>query len=212
MAYISSHKNQNWLIPRAIKDMIPEKHICFFIEEFIESLDFSGFDQIYAGAGHPAYHPSILMKTIIMGMLSRIRSSRKLAAATRESFIFMYLAEKVNPDFRTISRFRKDNASFVKETFKQTVKLASDHKIIDLSFIGIDGSKMKAYVSKKQYFDRTGLDKLDQAVDKMLEEDIALDEIEEQIFGDKEEGLTGMNERDLRKVVRDSFKKKTKQK
>src|SRR3989338_3141068 len=108
MAYINSYKNQNWLIPQSIKDMIPEGHICFFVEEFIESLDFSDFDQIYAGAGHPAYHPSILMKTIIMGMLSRIHSSRKLASATRESFIFMYLAEKVNPDFRTIARLRKN--------------------------------------------------------------------------------------------------------
>jgi transposase len=212
MAYITSHKNQNWLIPQSIKDMIPKEHICFFVEEFVESLDFSGFDLIYAGAGHPAYHPRILMKTIIMGMLSRIRSSRKLASATRESFIFMYLAEKANPDFRTIARFRKDNSAFIKDTFKQTVKLASDSKIIDLSFIGIDGSKMKAYASKKQYFNKEMLDKLDKAVDKMLEEDIALDELEEQLFGDKEEGLTGMDERDLRKVVRDNFKNKNKEK
>ena len=212
MAYINSYKNQNWLIPQSIKEMIPKEHICFFVEEFIESLDFSNFDLIYAGAGHPAYHPRILLKTIIMGMLSRIRSSRKLASATRESFIFMYLAEKVNPDFRTIARFRKDNEVFIKDTFKQTVKLASDCKIIDLSFIGIDGSKMKAYASKKQYFNKEMLDKLDKAVDKMMKEDIALDEMEEQIFGDKEEGLTGLDERDLRKVVRDNFKKKDKAK
>src|SRR3989344_3428305 len=212
MAYISSHKNQNWLIPQSIKEMIPKEHICFFVEEFIESLDYSKFDMIYAGAGHPAYHPRILMKTIIMGMLSRIRSSRKLASATRESFIFMYLAEKVNPDFRTIARFRKDNAVFIKNTFKQTVKLASDYKIIDLSFIGIDGSKMKAYASKKQYFGKEMLEKLDKAVEKMLEEDIGLDEIEEQIFCGNEEGLTGMDERDLRKVVRDNFKNKDKAK
>ena len=212
MVYITSHKNQNWLIPQSIKDMIPKGHVCFFVEEFVESLDFSGVDMIYAGPGHPAYHPRILMKIIIMGMLSRIRSSRKLASATRESFIFMYLAEKVNPDFRTIARFRKDNVAFIKDAFKQTVKLASDCKIIDLSFIGIDGSKMKAYASKKQYFDKAGLDKLEKAIDKILEEDIALDELEEQIFGDKEEGMTGIDERDLRKLVRENFKKKDKTK
>ena len=212
MAYLNSYKGQNWLIPQSIKDMIPKEHICFFVEEFVESLDYSAFDMIYGGAGRPAYHPRILMKTIVMGMLSRIRSSRKLASATRESFIFMYLAEKVSPDFRTIARFRKDNALFIKDTFKQTVNLASDCKIIDLSFIGIDGSKMKAYASKKHYFDKEMLEKLDKAVDKMLEEDIALDDLEEQIFGDKEEGLTGMDERDLRKVVRDNFKNKDKAK
>ena len=210
MTYINSYKDQDWLIPQSIKEMIPKGHICFFVEEFVESLDFSKFDLIYAGAGHPAYHPRILMKTIIMGMLSRIRSSRKLASATRESFIFMYLAEKVNPDFRTIARFRKDNAAFIKDTFKQTVKLASDHKIIDLSFIGIDGSKVKAYASRKLYFDKEGLDKLDKAIDKMLEEDIALDELEEQVFGDKEEGITKIDERDLRRIVRENFKNKNK--
>ncbi len=93
MTYVDSYKDQNWLIPQSIKDMIPKEHICFFVEEFIESLNFSNFDELYDGAGHPAYHPRILMKVLIQGMLSRIRSSRKLAAATRESFIFMYLAE-----------------------------------------------------------------------------------------------------------------------
>ena len=212
MVYMNSYKDQNWLIPQSIKDMIPKKHICFFVEEFVESLNFSNFDELYDGAGHPAYHPKILMKILIQGMLSRIRSSRKLASATRESFIFMYLAEKVNPDFRTIARFRKDNAAFVKDTFKQTVKLASDYEVIDLSFIGIDGSKIKAQASRKQYFDKAGLDKLDNAIDKMMEEDIALDELEEQIFGDREEGITGIGERDLRKIVRDNYKNKDKQK
>src|SRR3989338_2328421 len=44
MAYINSYKNQNWLVPQSIKEMIPKEHICFFVEEFVESLDFSGFD------------------------------------------------------------------------------------------------------------------------------------------------------------------------
>lgn len=208
MAYMNSYKEQNWLIPQSIKDMIPKEHICFFVEEFVESLDFSNFDRLYDGAGHPAYHPRIIMKILVQGMLSRVRSSRKLSAATRESFIFMYLAEKVNPDFRTLSIFRKNNAAFVKDAFKQTVKLASDYKVIDLSFIGIDGSKIKAQASKKQYFDKEGLDKFDQAINKMMEEDIALDELEEKIFGEKEEGLTGIDERDLRKIVRENFKRK----
>ena len=210
MVYLNSYKDQNWLIPKSIKEMIPKEHVCFFVEEFVESLDFSNFDELYNGAGHPAYYPRIIMKILIQGMLSRIRSSRKLAAATRESFIFMYLAEKVNPDFRTISRFRKDNSALIKETFKKTVKLASDYKLLDLSFIGIDGSKIKAQASRKQYFDKDGLDKLDKAIDAMMEEDLALDELEEKIFGDKEEGLTGIEERDLRKIVRENYKNKDK--
>ncbi|HII29920.1 TPA: transposase [Candidatus Woesearchaeota archaeon] len=69
--------------------MIPENHICFFVEEFVENLDFSEFDLKFEGAGAPAYHPRILAKILLQGMLSKERSSRKIASACRENFVFM---------------------------------------------------------------------------------------------------------------------------
>lgn len=212
MAYIQSHKGQNWLLPPSIKEMIPKDHICFLVEEFADSLDYSDFDVQYDGAGHPAYHPRIILKIIIQGMLSKERSSRKLSTGCRENFVVMYLAEKTSPDFRTIARFRKDNKALIKDAFRQTVALALEQKLIDLSFVSIDGSKIKASASKKRYFNKNNLDKLDKAIDKMIDEDIELDEIEEQLFGDKEEGLTGIDERDLRKIVREYNKSKDKKK
>ena len=97
-------------------------------------------------------------------------------------------------------------------TFKKTVELASNYDLIDLSFISIDGSMLKASASKKKYFDKKNLDKLDKAIDKMVEEDIKIDELEEELFGDKEEGLTGIDERDLRRIVRDYRKSENKKK
>jgi len=184
MAYLQSNKGQNWLLPLSIKDMIPKGHICFFVEEFVENLDFSRFDLIYDKAGHPAYHPKIIMKILTYGMLCKVRSSRKLAKSTHENFVFMYLAEKVNPNFRTINRFRKDNFEFVKSAFKKTVEIAAENKLIDLSFISIDGSTFKAYAGSKRYFEKKSLNKLDKAIGKMIEEDIALDELEDELYGD----------------------------
>lgn len=122
----------------------------------------------------------------------------------------MYLAEKTQPDFRTIARFRKSNKKLIKDAFKNTVDIASEHKLIDLSFISLDGSKIKAYSSRKRYFNKFALDKLDKAIDKMIEEDIEIDEIEEQLFGDKEEGLTGMDKKGLKRIVREFNKRKNK--
>ena len=139
MVYLPTNKNQNWLLPMSIRDMIPKDHICFLVEDFAENLDYQTFDIRYNGAGHPAYPPRIIMKIIIQGMLSRVRSSRKLAASCRENFVIMYLAEKTQPDFRTIARFRKNNKKLIKDAFKNTVDIASEHKLIDLSFISIDG-------------------------------------------------------------------------
>jgi transposase len=214
MAYIASNKNQNWLLPLNVRDMIPKNHICFLVENFVESLDFTNFDMIYDGAGHPAYHPKILMKILTYGTLCKTRSSRKLAKATKENVVFMYLSEKVNPNFRTINRFRMENPEFVKNAFKKTVELAIKEKIVDLSFISIDGSTLKAYAGSKRYFDKKGLDKLDKAIEKMIEEDIALDELEDELYGkdNANDGLTGMDRKDIKKIVKEFNNSKDKEK
>ena len=202
MAYISSFKGQNWLIPQSIRDMIPKNHICFFVEEFVESLDFSGFDMINEGPGHHSYHPRIIMKIILQGMLSKERSSRKLASASRENFIFMYLAEKVQPNFRTLCRFRADNSKFIKETFKETVNLASENDLIDLSLICTDGSKIKANASKKKFLKEEQVDRLDSIIDAMIEEDIKQDEIDERISDGREENLTNLETKNFKEIVK----------
>lgn len=204
MAYIKTSKEQNWLLPPSIRELIPKDHVCFLVEDFVDSLDFTDFDLIYEGAGHPAYHPRILMKILIQGMISKIRSSRRLAKAAHENIVFMYLSEKVHPNFRTINRFRMENHEFVKDAFKKTVKLASNHDLIDLSFVSIDGSMLKAYAGRKRYFDKKSLDKLDKAVEKMIEEDIALNKLEDELFGDNaNDGLTGVDRRDLKRIVKE---------
>src|SRR4030067_3373990 len=212
MVYISSYKDQNWLLPTSIKQMISNKHICFFVEEFVDSLDFTNFDMIYEGAGHPAYHPRIIMKIIIQGMLSKERSSRKLAGACKENFVFMYLAEKVQPNFRTITRFRKNNFSFIKEAFKETVELASENNLVDLNLICIDGSKIKANSSKKMCLTKEQIEKLGSIIDKMIEEDIKQDEIDKEIYGDKEENKTNLEMKNLKGIVENYRKVKNKEK
>ena len=212
MTYINSYKNQNWLLPISIKQMIPQNHISFFVEEFVESLDFSKFDMISEGVGHPSYHPRIIMKIIIQGMLSKERSSRKLACACRENFVFMYLAEKVQPNFRTIARFRKNNFSFVKEAFKETINLALEHNLIDLNLICTDGSKIKANASKKAFLKKEQFSQLDSIIDKMIKDDIEQDEIDKKSYEEKEENITDLEMKNLKEIVKNYRNVKNKEK
>ena len=115
MAYIQSYKDQAWLLPPSIEELIPEDHICFLVEALVDSIDFEAFDLKYAGAGHPAYHPRVLLKILVMGVMDRVRSSRRLAKNARENVVYMHLSEKLAPDFRTISDFRKDNPEVVEK-------------------------------------------------------------------------------------------------
>ncbi len=38
MAYIPSYKDQSWLLPPAIDDLIPEDHICFLVEALVQGI------------------------------------------------------------------------------------------------------------------------------------------------------------------------------
>jgi len=134
MAYIPSYKGQTWLLPPNIEDMIPEDHICYLIEGLVESLDYTKFDTQYSGAGHPAYHPKILLKILIMGIIDKVRSSRRLAKNIRENIAYIYLSEMLIPDFRTISDFRKNNPELLKEVFTHTVSFAKEEGLLDLSY------------------------------------------------------------------------------
>jgi len=59
------------------------------------------------------------------------------------------LAENLQPDFRTISDFRKENEKLITSMFKNTVKAAKDLRVIGLEQLSIDGSIVKASASRK---------------------------------------------------------------
>lgn len=184
MAYIQSHKGQSWLLPPSIEDLIPDDHICFLVEGLVDSLEYRTFDIRYSGAGHPAYHPRILLKLLMMGVLDKVRSSRRLARNARENIVYMYLSEKVSPDFRTISDFRKDNPELVKEVFKHTVRFAKEEGLLDLSHLSTDGSKVKANASNRRVLTKEELDVLLRFIDEELEEWAKQDTLEDKAFGE----------------------------
>ncbi len=182
MAFIKSFKNQSWLLPPNIKDMIPKDHICFLVEDVIDKLDFSSFEIRYSGAGHPAYHPRIICKILVQSMLDRVRPSRAIARNARENVVFMYLAENLCPDFRTISDFRKDNCDLLKDIFKVTVSTANELGAIGLEQLSVDGSKLKACAANNSSVTKEQLDVIEQYVNNELKESIEIDKVEDKHF------------------------------
>jgi len=127
MAFYKDLKDQQLLLPLNIRELIPDNHICFLVDKIIQiqNLDLTEFEKKYEGAGHPAYHPKLLLKLLILGITDGIRSSRKIAKNARENVSYMYLAGLLKPDFRTISDFRKNNPDLIYLSFKEVVKYAS---------------------------------------------------------------------------------------
>ena len=172
-------------MPPSLEDIISEDHVCYLIEQIAEQLDYSEFDKKYAGAGHPAYHPRINIKLLLMANVDGIRSSRRIANNAQENVVYIYLAEKTSPDFRTISDFRKDNRDLIKNVFREVNMFALEHGLIDLSHLLIDGTTIKANANNQRILDRETLDKLDKYIDKVIGEGIKVDEEEDKIYGER---------------------------
>ncbi len=185
MAYMKSYPNQNYLIPPKLTDLFSEDHVSYLIKQITDSLDYSEFDVAYAGAGHPAYHPRIQLKLLLMANIDGMRSSRRIAKNAQENVVYIFLAEKTQPDFRTISDFRKDNKKLVKNAFKHLNLFALKEGLIDLSHLMIDGSMIKADANNDKIIDKKTLEKLEKYVDRVIEEGIKVDEEEDKLYGDR---------------------------
>ncbi|KKG86904.1 transposase [Methanosarcina mazei] len=198
MAFIES-KNQFWTLPPDIRDLIPSDHICYLVESFVDEMDFSEFEIRYDGSGHPAYHPCIMSKILLQSMLDRVRSSRAIARSVRENVVYIYLAENPQPDFRTISDFRKENKKLITELFKNTVKAAKDLGVIGLEQLSTDGSMVKASASKNNVVLEEVLRVIGEYVKNELKKSIEIDKVEDEHFGNCR-GYDQLNESEKHKV------------
>lgn len=185
MTFYKDLKDQQLLLPLNIRDMIPENHICFLVDEIVQKIDMIEYEKKYEGAGHPAYHPKIILKLLILGIIDGIRSSRKIAKCARENVVYTYLAGLLKPDFRTISDFRRNNLNLVKLSFQETLKYARDMGMVSLGHICIDGTKIKANASSQSAIKKDEFSELKELIQKELEEGIKVDEVEDKIYGDK---------------------------
>jgi transposase len=68
----------------------------YLVEALVDSIDFKAFDFKYAGAGHPAYHPRVLLKILVMGVMDRVLSSRRLAKNARENVVYVFIREVIS--------------------------------------------------------------------------------------------------------------------
>jgi len=218
MAYIKSFPNQTYLIPPKITDLFSKNHVCYLIEQICSDMDYSEFDDKFSGAGHPAYHPRINLKILLMGHADGIHSSRKLAKSSQENVVYIYLSEKVKPNFRTINEFRKNNKKLVKSFMRELNSFAYEEGLIDLSQLNSDGTTIRANASDFKTIKKKQLEKIDRWIDRYMEEADRIDEEEDKIYGDRgmhelPEGLVDPKKREPKVKemidrIKESMKKK----
>lgn len=116
----------------------------------MESLDLSAFHARYAKGGprHQPFHPAMMVKVLPYGYATGVFSSRKLARRLHEDVAFRVLAAGNLPAHRTLSDFRALHLAELSALFVQVVKLARECGLVKLGTIAVDGTKVKANVSR----------------------------------------------------------------
>lgn len=178
MIYIKGHdRAQITMLPDCINDLIGQDNPIRVIDAFIDSLDMkkAGFQRpVPNSTGRPSYDPRDLLKLYVYGYFNKIRSSRKLMAECSRNIELFFLLNRLTPDFRTISDFRKDNAKALKNVFRVFVKLCLKLNLYKKELLSIDGSKFRAVNSKSNSYNKDTLKKKLERIDENIAKYLSL--------------------------------------
>ena len=148
--YRPYYPDQDFLLPPSLREWVAEDHLVYFVSDVVEQLDLSAIHAVYEQElrGQPPYDPLLMTKLLVYGYCSGVFSSRKIAKRLREDIPFKVLAAGNEPDFRTISDFRKIHLEALQGLFEQVLHIAMEAGAVRLGRVSLDGTKIKANASK----------------------------------------------------------------
>src|SRR6202795_4462460 len=182
---------QDLLLPPSPRQWLAEDHLVYFVSDVVDQLDLSAMHAVYEKEkrGQPPYDPRLMTKLLVYGYCTGVFSSRRIQRRLREDIPFKVLAAGNEPDFRTISDFRKIHIETLQGLFEQVLAMALECGAIQLGRVSLDGTKLKANASKHKAMSygrmKEKQQQLKDEVKQLLERAKAADETEDRQYGDK---------------------------
>lgn len=181
--------DQEFLLPPSLRDWLPENHLAYFVSDVVEELDLSAMDAVYGDErrGQPPYDPLMMTKVLFYGYCVGVFSSRRIQKRLVEDIAFRVLAAGNQPDFRTISDFRKIHLQTLKSLFEQVLKIALEAGAMKVGRVALDGTKVKANASKHKAMSYGRMQEkekqIQEEVRKLLEQAEEADRQEDERYG-----------------------------
>jgi transposase len=180
---------QNLLLPASLREWLPDDHLAYFVSDVVDQLNLSAIESVYEEEerGQPPYHPRMMTKILLYGYCVGVFSSRRIQKRLLEDVAFRVLAAGNQPDFRTISDFRKLHLKSLEELFQQMLRLTLETGMMKLGRVALDGSKVKASASKHKAMSYGRMKetekRLREEVRKLLNQAEAADQEEDSRYG-----------------------------
>lgn len=142
--------HQILLLPPSLDAWLPEDHLARFVADLVdEVLDLSPILAEYTEKrGFPPYDPRLMLRLLIYGYTTGVRSSRAIERRCVDDVAFRFLAADQAPDFRSIARFRRRHLDTLGSLFLQSLHLAQKLGMVKMGRVALDGTKLEANASK----------------------------------------------------------------
>ena len=180
---------QDLLLPPSLRQWLPENHLAYCVSDVVDQLDLSAIESVYEeeDRGQPPYHPRMMVKILVYSYCVGVFSSRRMEKRLVEDVAFRVLAAGNEPDFRTLSDFRKIHLKALEGLFQQVLRLALEVGALKLGRVALDGSKVKANASKHKAMSYGRMEetekRLRKEVRELLKQAEAVDEEEDKRYG-----------------------------
>jgi len=193
---IKKGENRNQFQLICLENLIADDNPVRVIDAFVGLLDLEELGFVIKGKiknGSPAFRASDLLKLYYYGYLNRVRSSRRLEREALTNVEAMWLISGVQPGYKTIANFRKDNTEALNKAFYTFNKFLKGQNLFDEDRISVDGSKYRAQNSKKNNYNdkkvRQHLDYINKQTQEYLNELDQLDSQEEETESELEQRM-----------------------
>ena len=186
--------DQIFLVPPSLDEWLPQDHLARFIADVVdEHLDLSAFYADYCeGRGAPPFDPRLMVRVLLLGYTTGVRSSRKLEQACWNQVAFRWLAGGEAPAYRAIAKFRKRHLSALGHLFVQALELCQAAGMVSLGQVALEAAMVRANASRRKAMSYARMSEkqkiLAAEVSDLLAEAERIDADEDKTFGKDNKG------------------------
>ena len=166
-------RDQASLLPPRIEDYVGPDNPVRAIDSYVCALKLGqlGFRhaQRGVGVGQPPYDPADMLKLYLYGYLNRLRSSRRLEVEAGRNLELIWLLKGLQPGYRAIADFRKENWAALKAANHSFVLLLRELDLLSGTRVAIDGAFFHGDASKASIATRKKLTEQLAALDRDIE-------------------------------------------
>ena len=181
-------------MPPSLDDWLPAEHLARLIAELVdEHLDLLPIRAAHTeGRAAPPYDPRLMLRILLYGYTTGVRSSRVIERKCVDDVAFRWLASGATPDYRTIGRFRKRHLSALAYLFVEALALCQAVGMVRLGPVALDGTRVRDNVSTRKVMRHTRMSEteriLAEEVWALLADAESVDKAEDSTWGENSRG------------------------